>query len=245
MKILDTFDEQELVDLVNGDFFGVFVSAVGHGDVLYPYQKEMAQGYYLGRSGNKTVSLIYHRFNKIIEENELSDDTNFLLGQYIRSKFRDKWERLYSTLIESKYNPIENYEHKVTKSGTNTTEKTYGSILDDETKVSTKEITQNSGGVTDKYYGFNSSTAVPTNEDEDTSTITVTGNADENVTKFNQKKTGTDTEELTLGERHTITGRNESSASLINEELNMRQKQQLFDIVYADIDSVYALKIYC
>lgn len=56
--------------------------------------------------------------------------------------------------------------------------------------------------------------------------------------------TGTDTTDITISEKLVKSGRDGSGAELITEELNLRNTQLFFDIIYADIDSIATLQIY-
>ena len=56
--------------------------------------------------------------------------------------------------------------------------------------------------------------------------------------------TGTDTTDITIDEQIVRSGRDGSGAELITEELNLRNTQLFFDIIYADIDSIATLQIY-
>ena len=56
--------------------------------------------------------------------------------------------------------------------------------------------------------------------------------------------TGTDTTDTIINENISKTGRDGSGAELIEKELNLRNTQIFFDIIYADIDSMTTLQIY-
>ena len=59
-----------------------------------------------------------------------------------------------------------------------------------------------------------------------------------------ENKTGTDTKIFVIDEDVTKSGRNNTGAELIEAELNLRNTQIFFDIVFKDIDSVATIPIY-
>lgn len=170
--------------------------------------------------------------NKIIRDNIL------------RPKFLEKWKRIYKALIEEQYNPLKDYDITETKVGTNTNTITYGSNVETDGNVATKETTTRSVESADDIYGFNSTAPVGDSTSNTTENETIVGNADDNTTHTNQSKTGSDTKELSINDTNTISGRKVSGADLIEKELNLRNKQIFFDIIYKDIDSVLTLQIY-
>lgn len=112
--------------------------------------------YYLLRSYQKTISPLFEKLYKFNEESILG--TYAQLTSIIYNKFGDKWARLYSALVETEYNPIENYNSVEVEN--------VASKITSKTKA------------TNDVYGFNSTDAVPSTEN---GTETETGgNADEN-----------------------------------------------------------------
>lgn len=112
--------------------------------------------YYLNRSGKKTLSPLFEKLYKFNEESILG--TYAQLTSIINNKFGDKWARLYSAMVKTEYNPIENYNSVEVEN--------VASKITSKTKA------------TNDVYGFNSTDAVPSTEN---GTETETGgNADEN-----------------------------------------------------------------
>lgn len=76
-------------------------------------------------------------------------------------------------------------------------------------------------------------------------TVAKTGTDTKNITiSETENKTGTDTKNFVIDEDVTKSGRNATGAELVEAELNLRNTQIFFDIVYRDIDSVATLAIY-
>ena len=146
------------------------------------------------------------------------------------------------------------------KTGTNTDTLTHNVTTEDNGKTATSETTVRAVETANDIYGFNSSVAVGDTATTENNTETVTGEADKNTTQNTQiktgteskqiginetyNKTGTETKEYGVNETRTRTGRHESGADLVEKELNLRNKQIFFDIVYRDIDSVATISIY-
>lgn len=146
------------------------------------------------------------------------------------------------------------------KQGTNSDITTYDTNVEDNGKTGTSETTTRNVEDANDVYGFNSTTPVGDTHSNETINETVVGEAEKNTSHNIQTKTGTenkqfginesethsgtDTTDITIDEKIIRSGRDGSGAELITEELNLRNTQIFFDIVYADIDSITALQIY-
>lgn len=152
------------------------------------------------------------------------------------------------------------YDTSVGKTGNNTDTITYDTNTEDNGKTGTKETTTINRENSADVYGFNSVSPVGDNVDTDNSTETVVGNADDNTSHNVQTKTGTDTKNFSISETEnktgtdtkkfvidedvTKSGRNNTGAELVEAELNLRNTQIFFDIIYKDIDSVATIPLY-
>ena len=152
--------------------------------------------------------------------------------------------------------------HNTTKArqGNNSDITTYDTNVEDNGKTGTSETTTRSVEDANDVYGFNSSTPVGDTYSNETTSETIVGEADKNTSHNIQTKTGTenkqfgidesethtgtDTTDITINESLVKSGRDGSGADLITEELNLRNTQLFFDIIYADIDSIATLQIY-
>lgn len=199
---------------------------------------------------------------------------NRIMGVHvIRPKFIDKWTRVYNALISEQYNALDDYSETEVKTGTDTDTTTYN-LSDKKSGNNTDTITHDiktedtgkasssstGAGSTDSAkgsYGFNSSAA---SGDSTTQQITNESAESEANSKSTQSKTGTESKQIGIDETYDKTGtetkeygvnetiarngRHTSGADLINKELNLRNKQIFFDIVYKDIDSVATIPLY-
>lgn len=309
MKLIETLTTQQKVDMLNGSAVGLFPSMILADDPFYDRVGDLCLGYYTARSGEKNISPTYEKYLDLIGQDlGVTGTAETILGRLIRSKFLEKWNRVYEVLISEQYNALENQSFTEHKGGTNTDEKvydtsvkkegnnsdvntfdttlkkdgsnsdttTYNTQVEDDGKTGTEEITKRESTNNSDVYGFNSNNPVGDSKDTEDTTETVTGSADKNTSHNLQSKTGTeikdfgidetqaktgtetktiaidetetksgkDTTNYTINEDHSKNGRDTSGAELIQLELNLRNEQIFFDIIYADIDSIATLQIY-
>lgn len=152
------------------------------------------------------------------------------------------------------------YDTSVGKTGNNNDTITYNTNTEDNGQTGTKEITTTNRDSSADVYGFNSASPVGDSTGSENETETVVGNADDNTSHNIQTKTGTerkdysvdetvaksgtDTKSFVVDEDVTKSGRKSTGAELVEAELNLRNTQIFFDIVYKDIDSVATIPLY-
>lgn len=159
--------------------------------------------YLLGFSANKYISSLYNNLLDL----ESKGSINSALVEFAKiviDLYMDNWDRIYEAYITD-YKPLENY-----------------SMVENE-RVKSK-ITSKVGSKNDTY-GFNSSSAVPTNEV--TSTSVTEGSKDDN-----------DRDLVRSGNIGVTT-----SQQMLESEIKLRQ-YKFYDQVCKDIDKVLCLKIY-
>lgn len=280
LKIKDTVSKEDrLAVLYSKPKIGIFNNMFA--DDFHGLLTSLCAGYYWLRSANKTVSPF---FCELIEQSEETGGTkdealsiaNNFIGNYLREKFGDKWERIYTALVSTNYELLESFgftEHKggnnsdITtynltdiKTGNNKDSTNYNTSTEDNGKVGTKEVTTKSVESNSDIYGFNSVSPVGDSANSENEKNTIVASPEDNTTHNLQTKTGTDTRDsivnetgtrtgtdsksFTIDENSTKTGRTKTGAELIQSELTLRDQNILFDIIYKDIDSVVALKIY-
>lgn len=245
MKIIETLTNQQKIDMLSGEIVGFFPSMIINTDTFFEMLPELCLGYYTYRSGEKIVSPTYEKIKSIVESDENSNMTlDQVLGRLIRNKYLDKWNRVYRALVEEQYNPANDYESTRKRTGKNTDETLYDTTVEDNGNTSTNETITRNISNSDEIYGFNSEVAVPTEDSSEISSETTEAEADKNTTHNKQVKSGTDTNTYNIDETSTITGRNRNASSNIQRELELRNKQTFFDVIYGDIDSIVALSIY-
>lgn len=171
------------------------------------------------------------------------------MAEAVLSIYNNAWSYQYKALTAD-YNPINNYDS--VENSTDTHEYTGTQTTEHETtknNTDTPDITRTSNGSNDSagsLYGFNSATAVPSDEangksnSTDTETGTVTSNGTENGTNTrtdNLKETIT--HELTRSGNIGVT----TSQQMIESELELRKKQ-FYNIMIRDIINFLCLPIY-
>lgn len=173
--------------------------------------------YYLSRSGKKFISNLY---NNLIE-NYPNDDPLIRLSKIIETRYKDKWLRIYDTLMMD-YNPINNYDMVEVETPD----------LEDHRVTKMDQDVTNDTDLND--YGFNSDNPVPISKN----TTRLTGSGDKNKTDETINRTGTRT--LTRSGNIGVT----TSAQLVEGEIKLRALHNMIDILYNDVDKVLCLSIY-
>lgn len=183
--------------------------------------------YVYSHSGDKIISpLVY----KLLETNKTILEVNVeKLALMIKNKFLDKWDKLYNALILTDYNPIDNY-NLYEKETPNIT-KTYH--REQNTNLEVKDDGENNGSV----YAYNSSTTTPSSKVELDNTRTTTGDVEDNYQDGEDTETGI--KELERKGNIGVT----STQQMLEQEIELK-KQNFYDIVYADVDSMLALDVY-
>lgn len=168
--------------------------------------------YYLSHSGGKWVSGLYERLYKA-ETDGVITDALLEIAKIIHQKFALSWNKIYDAIVTA-YAPLENYdmEQKETPDVTNT-------------KTIKQSITTENDA-----YGFNSGSAVPTNQS--TTSGLVTDNEEKN------KETGTRT--LT---RHGNIGVT-TSQQMLQSEIDLRNNFNFMNQIMNDVDSILCLLTY-
>lgn len=275
MKLWETLTSQQKNDLLLGNAVGFFPYLVLSNDEYYDKLYDLCLGYYTLRSGEKTISPFYDKLLSNVSSVD-GKSVEEIIGSFIRSKFIDKWNRIYEALVKSQYNVLDDRDFTETKTGTNQNKDThnitdtksannadttiYDTNIEDNGKVGVHEVLIRNNENKNDVYGYNANYPVGDdvsnelvneinisdkeknttfNSQKKNGTDTINHTVDESVTK-----TGTDTTDITINETIKNSGREISGSKLISDELNLRNTQIFFDIIYADIDSIIALAIY-
>lgn len=245
LKIKETLTITQTVNLINGSTVGIFPTMILDTDPFFSLTYDLCLGYYMERSGDKPISQTFKRLMQLKNQNPTIVKTaDEMMGTIIRNKFIAKWSKQYNTLVTEQYNPLNDYEHNETITKDNTDTSTYDTSITVDGNVGTKLTTQFNDTNDDSTYGFNSSSAVPTDKSVSSSSETTQGSSSDNTTHNVETKDGTDTKRYEADETKDITGRRKIVAELIDAELDMRNRQIFFNIIYDDIDSIATLGIY-
>lgn len=210
--------------------------------------------------GDDYITLTNHLLGSTIIRPKFIDKWNRVYETLITQQYNpiDGFE--YTEHKGGNNTDITSYDTQDKKTGANVDTTTYNTSTEDNGKTGTKEVTTTNSENYGDTYGFNSSSPVGDTAGAETSTETLVGSADDNTSHNIQTKTGTDTinknidetlaktgqdsKVFTISEDVTKSGRNSSGAELVEAELNLRNTQIFFNIVYSDIDSIATLQIY-
>lgn len=121
VKLKETLTTQQIIQLLNGrQLVGIFTSMIMPSDTFYSLAKELCSGYYLHRSGEKTISPTFEKILFYAEDEDVTQSAEYILGKLIRGKFIDKWNKIYNALIVEPYNVLADTEMSIKRTGNNT-----------------------------------------------------------------------------------------------------------------------------
>lgn len=242
MKMLETLTTTEKINLLNGQAVGFFPYLLLSTDEFYSELYNICLGYYTQRSGDKSISHMYERFIKLVNDNPQTTTVSAeeLMGKYIRSKYIYKWGLEYNLLLNSSYDPLDEYTETKEETTDRTNETTYGNTVatsgtdkdtleydtevEDTGETGTKEVVDRADNHKNDIYGFNSVAAVGDNKSEATSKITTTGNAQDNTNHNVSDKTGTEERTIVHGKSEAKTGKDtEDIDGTVTTELSGRK----------------------
>lgn len=211
--------------------------------------------YHGGHSGDKISAPLVMKLRETDPDTgevyALDASSRAALAAVIWNRFGDAWTKVWDAL-QTEYTPLDNYnmiEHEESSGGSTRTpnlSRTHSKTGQDSRQTA-------AAGDTDtvekenSVYGFNSESAVPSDESSEhythTKNQTETGSASESGT---DTETGTDntihSDERDLT-RHGNIGVT-TSQQMLQSEIDLRTAAIFFDIVYRDIDSILTLSIY-
>lgn len=209
--------------------------------------------YIYNHSGLKTVSVAVEQLLKgyIVDDNDDyvilangkkvtwnyimntvdEDIINFIIIQ----KFLNKWTELIET-VKSRFDILSPYSMKYERH-------TNDKLSSNDTNSANKNTRNNNGGSSEyegntnyDSYGFNSTTAVPTDTNTLSNNNSYTNNSEETVTDTRNGEYNRNNELTTTINRSGNIG-NKSYQQLIEEQRKMLE-WQLYDVIFNDLDSV-------
>lgn len=227
MKLIDTLEPIQITSILNIIRDGlvprtIMLGAFRETDAFYNDIIKFDYYYYFERSGQKETSTSYKVLTEMIDKYGLNPldvtSVNVIIGQTIRNKYLDKWNKIYNALFTN-YEPLKEYEETETKVGTNTdnTEfdytltnngsntntKEYDTTVENDEETANKQtVTKNEDG-NNNIYGFNSVVSVGSETDGTVSTETTEGLAQDNTNHNTETKTGSETESQNIDETET------------------------------------------
>ena len=148
------------------------------------------------------------------------------LGTLIGQDCDEKWSRILNSWYAD-YDPLNDYKRHETMEGSEN-----GESSESRKVKSTTTLDQSTGN---KFYGFNSSTAVPVSDTDVDSTSITSGTAnDNNISREN---------EVTKGHEINITGRGVGASKLLDEETRYRLNN-FIEIIHRDIADYLCVMVY-
>lgn len=234
MKLIDLFPNW----LTGGGIFVLFNNPPWVDDVE---SSALDVEYFGNRSGEKLIAPL---LNKLMIDNQISDDNRQKLVDAIWARFGKNWTKLYTTLKEE-YNPIENYN--MTEKSTYTDTDT-GS-LDRSDKVEYGKTVNSTAGQQstshDQYYGFNASQA-GSGKNTNGTDANISGQGS-NTEGGQDTTTGRDTHTYNKSgsTTHTRSGNIgvTTTQQLIESERNL-WLWNYFDAVFSDVDTMLVLQVF-
>lgn len=289
-KLIDSFPGWATED----GLFSVMYAQYGNTYPWLQYHSSLDKEYFGNHSGMKETAPIIDFFvshHGADHDPELYEMERVILAQMLDKKFKNKWTRLYA-VEQAQYEPIENYrmyeketpdltrKHSVSNDYAETDTKTIDRDITrtesatedytatDERKTKSDFSVATSGDNSGDLFGFNSSTAVHVDKTTIDSTVTTTGDADDNVVTDTHTQTGgmqtreqADADNNIETNTHTQTGYTEeheggkrelersgnigvtTSQQMLQSEIELWQ-WTFIEQVYKDVDSVLTSPVY-
>lgn len=255
----NSIDETEILLTANNKYLGVFeaIKAAHADDFIIPISG-LDEEYIINHSAFKipsnAVELYALTFGREIElENGekiqvLTDDGVSRLAEHLWGMCGASWLLMYSALIEE-YEPLENYnsieeeypdisrKHKVSSDYKST---------DTEKRDTSLTTSNNSKTNTNSIKAFNSSAFDDVSKNVESGSVTVSGDADDNITVTEHEQTGytedTESGSITV-KRHGNIGVT-TSQQMLQSEIELRTKSRIWEIMMTDADRLLTAPAY-
>lgn len=232
MRLIETIDVQDLFNTSGGVFTALATYDATLTDPQFPWlttalANEIDKQYYLQHSGSKTVSRLFLTLKKLEDDGTITDALTEI-AKMVETRFAFTWNKI-RVAWETNYAPLENYDMEQTETPDITKTRNVASNVSTTT---TDDITDNG------IYGFNSSgsSANPQTKSTRNGTVTVSGDADDNI----ETETETGTRGLT---RHGNIGVT-TSQQMLQSEIDLRTKFNFMNQIMNDMDSILCLLVY-
>ena len=237
MKVIETLSPEQISNIMNGNIDGIFNYIFDSSDAFYRYVNDMCRDYYFFRSSDKKI---VKRIEKLYSGEYQNVNANEIIGNIIRSKYIDKWNRIYNSIM-LEYNIDESINIKHIKNADNNNVRTFNSTELSNGKSETTNNNDYNENLNRDIYGYNSTQAVGDTVNNRKVNEKITN--DNTITNKNEKsETNTDNNKLT--ETNLRTGHELPITTLIEKEISMREKTIFYNIVESDIDKIFTLSIY-
>lgn len=188
------------------------------------------ENFVLEHSGDKRISPVFRRLIYLSDKMSQPFEPLEKLAKDVMTLYSDKWNKIYSALVSSDYNPLDNYNMEQVETPDITKERNI--------KTNTKLVTSSEGDSNNDTYGFNSALPVPSDKAHAESETTVEGSDVDN--NSNDVETETGTRELTRRGNIGVT----TSQQMLESEIELREHYNFYEIVLNDIAKLLCLNVY-
>lgn len=236
-------------------FFGTIAGYWGRSEYTYPPWHETAldnitydkiDKLFFTLYGDRPISRYVAEYLKM-GGGELPGEYERIISDYVLDMFRDKWARLV-TDYTAEYNPVENYSMVETEAGNESTTGT-DTITDSYTNY--KE-TQKYGhtvttDTTADVYGYNSGSAVPSDEGNSTTTFGAAGDAGDELSITGTKSnTTTYAHGVSKGRELHRSGNIgvKTATEMLESDVSFWSSHNFWDLIVADMASILTIPIY-
>lgn len=192
--------------------------------------------YLYNHSGNKEESCLLSNY-VFINENSLD-----ILNNIVKNIYLDKWNKLYNVL-NSEYNPIENYNRVENTTINNTGNETTNENINNSEVLTGGHTNNNTNENTHKVSAFNDETFSNDSNDINNSTDNFIYN---NETKTNTATNSSSKNNTGTNETHSTISGNigvTTTQQMIVSEIELR-KYNIVNEFYSDLDNLLTIGIY-
>lgn len=192
--------------------------------------------YLYNHSGNKEESCLLSNY-VFVNDNSLD-----ILNNIVKNIYLDKWNKLYNVL-NSEYNPIENYNRVENTTINNTGKETTNENINNSEVLTGGHTNNNTNENTHKVSAFNDENFSNDSNDVNNSTDEFTYN---NETKTNTGKNISSKNNTGTNETHSTISGNigvTTTQQMIVSEIELR-KYNLVNEFYSDLDNLLTIGIY-
>ena len=235
---METINLNKMIDVysnytTDGGVFSPMVSAPWV-DTMSGTNLDIA--YLDGHSGERYCSNFIN--NRLNDSGVLSSDNRTLIANILWAMFGIQWTRLWATMKPTDYDPLTNYKMTEDETGSHTDTRT-----PDLTRKHTgtdKDVGESTTNNQNNLWGFNSSSAIPSDMQDGTNTSNNTNTRD-----LTDTETGTDTTAGNNNRKLTRIGNigTNTFQNLLQQERNLWM-YNFFEQVFKDVDSVLTIPIY-
>lgn len=228
--------------LSGSGIFSLLVTAAGSDPLPWSMAAASADIDYHGNySGDKLVAPLIKKMLKADDSDELSAARQAQIASIIYQRFSDNWSKRWEAL-QLAYEPLQNYSMTETEEVDGTNTGTVGNVSSLTASGSRNDRTTTEAESNKLVYGFDSSTASPSEDQIDSGTV-----VDAETTTDSQSGTSTRTDNLAHSLDRILTRSGNIGVTTSQQMLQSELEIRVYDFmqsVYADIDKVLTIPVY-